>query len=371
MKTYDTVVIGAGIAGLSIARELAKRGERVLVLEREIKGGTASRAAAGLIDPYTEATVDTPVLQLGMQAFELYPSFLDELGPQTRQEVEFKKTGILYLIFSKQDEAYLLDRFEWQKKYGFPVESLSAEQVKKLEPAVSKKVEGGVFYPEIPKVNAGKLTEALFQAARSQGVEILTSVQETTIWTEQNKIKGVKTSQGSFEAKAVVVAAGSWSGLDSKLGIEMKISPVRGQILIMRAPATHYPQHILHTTRYAYIVPWPENRILVGSTLESAGYDNRVTPEGKKYILDRASEIIEEIHSFPIEKEWAGLRPRPERELPFIGPTRTPGLFCAVGYYRAGILMGPVVGKLMAEGIHSGNFSPLLEPFLPEVEIKK
>lgn len=371
MKTYDTIVIGAGIAGLSIARELAKRKERVLLLEREAKGGAASRAAAGIIDPYTEAQDETPMFRLAQKAFEFYPSFLDELGPKTQDEVEFKKPGVLYLIFSKEDETFLQNRFKWQKKQGLPVESLSAGAVQKLEPVVSKKAEGGIFFPKIQKLNAGKLTEALYKAAELQGVEIQTSVKDISIWTEQNKLKGVKTPSGPARAKAVVIAAGSWSGLDSKLGIEIKINPVRGQILILRCPSSLYPQHILHTTRYAYIVPWPENRLLVGSTLESAGYENRVTLEGKKDILNRASEIIEEISSFSIEREWAGLRPRPERDLPFIGPARTLGLFCAVGYYRAGILIGPFVGKLMAEGIHSGEFSPLLEPFLPEVEIKK
>ncbi len=366
MNAWDTVVVGAGIAGLSLARELAKLKRRVVLLEKEEEGGKASRAAAGILDPCSEAREESPMLELGLKAIQDYPAFLQELGKKAFDEVEFKKTGLLYLAFSSEDEKFLKERFAWQKRRGLPVESLTEQEVRKIEPEVTKRTRSGILFPEIPKLNARKLTALLFDACRSRGVEIRTITKEISVWVEKDKVRGVESSEGRFEAPQVVLAAGSWTALEPPLGIKIKMGPVRGQILILRCPPSLCPERILHTVRYAYIVPWPENRLLVGSTLESVGYDERVTPDAERDILNRASEMIEELPTFPIEASWSGLRPFAEGGRPFIGPTRIEGLFLATGYYRSGILVGPLVGKLLAEGLETNRFSPLLKPFYPQ-----
>ncbi len=366
-KSYDAIVIGAGVAGLPIARELAKSNERVLLVEREREGGKASRAAAGILDPYSEAREESPLLRLGLKALEFYPSFLKEwVGDAALKKVEYEKLGILYLALSPEDEAFLKDRSEWQKSHGLRVEFLRGSEVRRLEPTVSGRTQSGVLYPEIPKLNAKELTRALFKAAQSAGVEFRTSVKEVSVWTEKGKLKGIKMAQDAVEAPLVILASGSWTGLDPRLGIKVNVSPVRGQILLLRSKPSLYPRHILHTARYAYIVPWPKGRLLIGSTLEHGEFEDRVTPEGKEDILSRASEMVEEIRSLPIESSWAGLRPYADGGMPLIGPTRVPGLFLATGYYRSGILIGPLAGKLLSEGIVSGKFSSLLKPFYPK-----
>ena len=363
MKSYDAIVIGTGIAGLSVGRELARLGELVLILERDVRGGNASRAAAGILDPYTEAEKNTPLFQLSLKAFQFYPQFLDGLGAGARKKIEFQKTGVLYLAFSAKDESVLKKRALWQERRGIPVKNLSAGQVQELEPVVSKTVRSGIFYPEIPKVNAHKLTTWIFEAARREGVEIRTGVKDAVVKIQKRKVRGVRANGNFLETGKVIVAAGSWSGPEKRFGVSVGVKPVRGQILMVRARPVFQPKHILHSLRYAYLIPWPSGRILVGSTLESAGFQSRVTRGGEKDILRRAGEIIEGIESFPVETSWAGLRPCPDRGRAFIGPTGIAGLFLATGYYRSGILIAPLVGKLLAEGIHSGNFSPLVIPF--------
>lgn len=364
MKTYDSIVIGAGVAGLSVARELAKLGEKVLILEKDEAGGKASRAAAGTLDPYTEASKETPLFQIGLKALEFYPAFLKEIETRAALKTEYEKLGFIHLAFTPEDEKVLKGRFEWQKKHGLPVEALSQEEVRQKAPMVSPRVRCGFFYPEIPKVNAGKLTETLLQATRSHGVEIRTFVKNVSVWMEKKKLKGVKIPEEKLAAGAVVLAGGSWTGLDPELDLEIKVKPVRGQILLLRSTPSLHPRHVLHSNRYAYIVPWPNGRLLIGSTLEfDAGFEPRVTSEGEQGILERVSEIVDRIQSLPIESSWAGLRPYVEGGMPVIGPTPISGFFLATGYYRSGILIGPLAGKLLAEGIHSGKFSPLTQPF--------
>ena len=358
MKTaYDAIVLGGGMAGLCVARELTKRGRSVLLLERETKGGGTSRAAAGILDPYTEADQDTPLLRLGTAALDFYPGFLQELGTGTAEKVEYEKLGVLYLAFTEEDERFLKRRFEWQKGRGIPVAWLSPEEVRAREPGVSPRTRSGVFYSEVPKLNADKLTEAVWKAVEKSGVEIVSSTAEVSVWTEGDRVRGVRFSGGEIESPVVVQARGTG---------EEKVRPVRGQILILRTRPGLEPRHVLHTVRYAYMVPWPRHQVLVGSTLERDVTEKKVTAEGQEDILTRAGEIFEKVRELPVETSWAGLRPQALRELPLIGPTQTRGLFVATGYYRSGILIAPLAGKFLAEAILTKKISPLIEPFDPE-----
>lgn len=365
MKTYDAIVIGAGIAGLSTARELAKQKLKVLVVERENPGGTASRAAAGILDPYTEAEEETPLLRLGMESLKFYSSFVGEIEGETGADVEFEKLGILYLALGEEDEKFLKRRLEWQKRHGIPAEFWDLKKIREKEPVASPKTRSGVFYPDLPKLNARKLTDALFKAAQSAGAQIQTSMRNAQIWAERGEIYGIRISHTQIESPVVVYAAGSWASLDKILGLPLQALPVRGQILVLQSTPALYPKRMLHTVRQAYILPWPGRRLLLGSTLEKGESENRVTPEGKKDILNRAGEMIEGLEKLPIESSWSGLRPLVEGGMPQIGPAGIRGLFAALGYYRSGILIGPLVGKLLAEGILSGKFSDLLKPFHP------
>lgn len=361
---YDAIIIGGGLAGLSVAKELSRLKQRVLVLEMEKVCGQTSRAAAGILDPYTEASEETPLYQLGLKSLDYYPSFLKEIQEWSSMDVEYEKPGILYVALSLEDEEILEDRFEWQRKQGLTVERCSAEEVQRKEPFISKRIRSGIFYPEIAKLNASKLVDALLEASRLRGAEIRTSIRNLSISLSAGKVRGVKTQEGLIETRTVILASGSWAGLQRELGLfSLKISPVRGQILILKASTPFYPKHILHTLRWAYIIPWPERKLLVGSTLESAGFENQVTSEGKKDILERASEMVEEIRHLPLETSWAGLRPYPEGGMPLVGPTPIEGLYLAVGYYRSGVLISPLIGKLLAEEIVSGESSPLLKFF--------
>lgn len=365
-KSYDALVVGAGIAGLSAALGLAKLGQKVLVLEKDRTGGNASRAAAGLVDPWTEAGEDSPVLEIGREAYRFYPSFVREVEQASGIDTEFEKRGILYAAFNAADEKFLGRRGRWQKKNGIAVEFLSAEEARRLEPVLSPKARGGFYYPGIPKINANKLTSALFKTARRAGVKIQMSVKNLSAWTEKGAVRGVKLGAARIESPVLVYAAGCWTGFDPGLPLPAKVKPVRGQILLLRAEKGSYPRHILHSTRYAYIIPWPGRRILAGSTLEPGTFDCRVTPSGARGILARAGELIPGIGKLKVEKSWAGLRPFAEGERPLVGPSpEIRGLYFATGYYRAGILLGPLAGKRLAEGIVRGKFSDLLTPFFP------
>src|SRR5258708_4796341 len=134
---YDVIVIGGGVIGLSIARELAGR-RSVLLLDRGTIGRGTSRAAAGMLSPLSEADQQGPFFQLSRASQVLYDSFVAELERETGLDVGYSTEGLLSLAASGENAAELQKRYEWQRKEGFAVELLSPAEVCKMEPLDGK-----------------------------------------------------------------------------------------------------------------------------------------------------------------------------------------------------------------------------------------
>jgi glycine oxidase len=120
--------------------------------------------------------------------------------------------------------------------------------------------------------------------------------------------------------------------------------------LLSSAPPIH---RVLRSTR-GYIVPRDDarpQRLVAGSTLENAGYEKRVTPEGIARVLEAAQEIVPRLDAAEIVETWCGLRPDTPDHLPILGPTDLEGLNIATGHFRNGILLAPITAKLIAEWI--------------------
>src|SRR6266540_7158844 len=125
-------------------------------------------------------------------------------------------------------------------------------------------------------------------------------------------------------------------------------------------------RHVIYSPR-GYLVPRMNGRLLAGSTMESVGFDKRLTASGMYSILSQTIEISPLVAGLPIADFWAGLRPRASDGLPVLGPcAEIEGLFYATGHYRNGILLAPVTGELIARAIVDGVFPPSLGIFSPD-----
>ena len=148
-ETADVAIIGGGVIGLAVARALALRGVRdVLLIERDSLGAESSSAAAGMLAPQAEANRAHEFFYLTCQSRDMYPAFAAALLDETGIDIELETTGTLYLAFTEHDEDELQRRYEWQTKAGLPIEKLSAEAVRQLEPAINEDVRAR------PKVSA-------------------------------------------------------------------------------------------------------------------------------------------------------------------------------------------------------------------------
>ncbi|MFN0279320.1 MAG: glycine oxidase ThiO [Pyrinomonadaceae bacterium] len=361
----EVLIIGGGVIGLSIARELHKQGvKRITLLDKGRCGEEASWAAAGMLSPQTEADERTSFFDLCRASQDLYPDFADALLEETGVDVELDRAGTLYLAFTDEGVKEISRRFEWQREAGFSVEHLSAVEVLRAEPFVSTNVRESLFFPNDWQVENRKLIAALKCYAEINGIEIHEDTQVENLVVEGGRVVRAATNSQVFNADMTVIATGAWTSL-IKLGdsdMPVKIEPVRGQIVAFQSE-TRLFQHVLCTGN-GYIVPRRGGRILAGSTSENVGFDKSVTESVSRSLLKMAGEIVPGIINLEIADRWAGLRPQASDGLPVLGPfSKIDGLFMATGHYRNGILLAPLTAKLVAENLVNSKDSDYFVTF--------
>ena len=354
---YDVIVIGGGVIGLAIARELGGR-KSVLLLDRGAIGQGTSRAAAGMLTPLSEADDQGPFFQLSRASHKLYDRFVAELEAETGLDVGYSTEGLLTLAASEENASDLRRRYEWQHKAGFAVELLSADQVLKMEPLLTAPISTAVFMPGERSLTPRSLVNALREACTSRGVEMRVGVQVESI--SQN---AVCVGEMKIEAAAIVIASGVWSSELSGLKPPIPVFPRKGQILSLGMPAGAFRRMIRWGS--SYFVPRSTGELVVGATNEDAGFDLSNTPAGLGRLLMDAQSISSHVGGYPILETWTGLRPATPDGLPILGPSAIPGVYYATGHYRNGVLLAPITASIVAELIYGRKPDLPVEAYAP------
>lgn len=360
------IVVGGGIIGASIAWRLAQERAEVSVLERARLGQEASWAAAGLIAPQAEAQSSGIFFDLCLAARRAFDLTIDRLATDAGLDPEYDPHGILYIALDRAESTELQARAIWHRTSGAVVHELSAAEARRMEPLISPETRFALHLPDNRRVDNRKLTQTYIAAAVNAGAEFREGVTVNSIVTAGGRATGVLLHDGSaLEADCVVVAAGSWSpqvrGLE---GDRVALHPVRGQMLCFEArPRTLTPS--LFSMR-AYIVPRRDGRIVVGSTMEEAGYNKSVTLAGIEKISRGALAMVPTLGDLPLRETWAGLRPAARDLLPVIGHSPSvPNVIWATGHYRSGILLSALTGEVVADLIAGRPPSIDLAPYSP------
>ena len=364
----EVLIIGGGVIGLSIAREMHKNGvNRITLVEKGVCGEEASWAAAGMLSPQVETDAPGAFFDLCCASRDLYPAFAAELLDETGVDIELDRTGTLRLALSQGDEIEFSEQCKWQQKAGLSVERLSKEDTLGAEPLVSPLVRGALFFPNDWQVESRKLLAALKFYAEKNGIEILERTEVEKLVIENNRVAGARTKNRVVNADTTVLATGAWTSL-IKLGdseMPVKVEPVRGQIIAFQAETRAF-RHVL-SSRNGYLVPRRDGRILAGSTSEKVGFDKSTTDSAGLSIKEMACAITPVIAELEIVDRWSGLRPHVSDGLPVFGPISGLGdLFFATGHYRNGILLAPLTAKLTIESRVNGTESDYLKAFNAE-----
>jgi glycine oxidase len=351
VKTWDVVIVGGGIIGLSLARSLRKHGASVLVVEKGEPGREASWAAGGMlapIDPHSPPLVQ----RFGLFSAGLYREFVQEIADESRMKVDFRHHGTI--VFVPPDRASEAARVPGLRP-------LAQDELARLEPALET---GGAaaFFLQEASVDPRELMAALLAAARHRGVEVAHGEAATGIEVEGGRATAVTAANTKFAAGAIVNCAGAWA---AQVGpVQLPVKPIRGQMLSLIPARRDVLRHVVRSGE-CYIVPRSDGRVVIGSTLEDAGFDKRTDAATIQRLHQAATRAIPALAEARLHEDWAGLRPASSDDLPILGCTAIDGYFAATGHHREGILLAPATARVMTELIRGTALSFDIAPFSP------
>jgi glycine oxidase len=353
MPAPEVVVIGAGVIGCACAFELASAGARVTVFDARRVGQGASQASAGVLAPYIEGHEDGPLRSLGRRSLDMYDDFVRRVMAATGQVVHYARNGTLEVALEADHAAHLQRSVTSLQRDGVSAHWLDTNDLRDVEPLVAGRALGGLLIDLHGFVGVPEFTDALAAAAMRAGARMAIEVRVISV--------------APSTADNVVLAAGSWAtqvrvdGVSAPLGVK----PVRGQLLHLSWPTVQPLRHVLWATD-CYLVPWLNGRVLVGATVEDAGFDERATAAGVHGLLDAACTLVPQLWQASFDEVRVGLRPASADGLPIVGRSEAlPGLIYATGHYRNGVLLTPLTAALVKALIMDGAPDPALDVMTP------
>jgi glycine oxidase len=348
MKNWDVVVIGGGIIGLSLSIELRKKGACVLVVERGEPGREASSAAGGmLVDCLFETPA--PLQPLATASASMYPEFAYELEMESGMKIDLRDQGTILFPFGAHTPHPAMKSAE-------PLPAPLAE----FEPALADR-NRPAFYLKERSVDPRALTQAALRAAKRREVDVSSGETVVALDLSNGRVSGVTAKKTSFLAPKVVNCAGAWSGQIAPHAFPTR--PVKGQMLCLVSPSRML-KHVIRTPE-VYLIPRSDGRIIVGTTVEEAGFDKRTDVATIQRLHEAAIAVVPELRNAKILEDWAGLRPGTPDSLPILGATSTPGYYVATGHFRDGILLAPITARVMTDVIEGKHPEHDLAPFTP------
>jgi glycine oxidase len=360
----QVIVVGGGIAGCAVAVELRQRGIDVMVLDRDQPGSGATGASAGMLAPQYESVDPDAAFRFGSESMALWPAFARTLESLTDWPIGHRTSGMLVANRTSEEEDRARRALAWQAEAGMAGEILSPEDARQHHPGIGTDFPSYTWLPEEAQVDVQRLAVGLADAVRGAGGRIRAGKGVQAILSEKGRASGVLLDNGTrMDAAAVVLAAGAWTPQIEGIPESLPVRPVRGQILRL-LPSSPPPWTLLADHRGRYLVPRENGTLLVGSTMEEAGYRDEVTDEARASIIDSALELFPGLEDAKIVERWAGLRPITPDAWPLLGPEPSlPGLHYATGYGRHGILFAPLASRVVVDLLLNGATEHEWEPF--------
>lgn len=367
MSAPSVLVVGGGALGLGVAWRLAQAGAQVAVLEQGPRFcGEASGASAGMIGAQSEALEDDAYFAATLDSRDRWPALAAELEKASGQGFGYRPDGCIHLAFGASYERRLDAKYLWQKRRAGTVTRYDGEAMRTRWPMLSPRVSAAFFADGDQWVDNERLGAALEAACRGAGVELRAGEGVLGLERHGGRWRARTAAGRALEADHVVAANGAWARallepLLPRLDV-VKAFPVKGQMLELRVPPHLLPDVPVHAEN-VYLVPRGADRLLVGATVETVGFDKRVTAEGLEYLLYNAFETVPDLRGCEVLRTWAGLRPGSPDGWPVLGPGPEAGLHFALGAFRRGILLLPLVADTVAASVLGRPLPPAAAAF--------
>jgi len=344
VASFDTLVIGGGVVGMSLAYGLARAGERVALLDQGDDALRAARGNFGLVWVQGKGLGRPPYARWTMQAARRWPAFAAELLERTDVDVELSQPGGLSMCLSVKEldeRAAQLQglRADLDGDYDFDI--LDAPAVRALIPETGPEVVGAVWCPLDGHVNPLRVLRALVQGLESHKGRLVPGVTVQRIVPQAGGFS-VYTDRETFSSQRVVLAAGLGNrALAPMVGLDAPVSPNRGQILVTE----RLRPFLRHPT--LYVRQTGEGILQLGDSKEDVGLDDHTTLAQLSMIAARAIRCFPLLKSVNIVRTWGALRVMSPDGFPiYQASSRCPGAFvvtCHSGITLAAQHAGPLV----------------------------
>ncbi len=353
--TYDVIVIGAGVTGAAIARELSKYKLDVALLEKEVdvSFGT-SKANSGIIHAGFHSDPSSLKGRLCAKANRLYDRLQEEL------EFPFERRGELMVAFSEEDVRTLNHFYEQGKKNGVPyMELLGRERTLELEPNINPDVEGALFAPTAGVIGPYEFCFAMIDNAKENGVEVHCGQKVSWIGKHTGSQFDIETETGDhFRTHFVVNAAGLYADdIASFVGLrDFKIRPRKGEEYLLDRRVGELVHRVIFpvptaTSKGMLVIPTLEGPVMVGPTAVDTDdkTDFSTTRDGLKAVFSSAQHMVPGIRASDAITSFVGLRPAATGEDFFVGATAVSGFINAAGIQSPGLTACPLVAECVRD----------------------
>ena len=343
-------IVGGGIIGLSTAWRLAQRGFAVTVFEQGTMGGEASWAGAGMLAPGGEIDVQSELAALAIESRRLYPAFVRELVASSGLSIDFQEMGAVDLAYSADELSALEARAERQAGIGIESKAVSVARAAAFWPRVrAEGLVGARFYPGDGLVNPREVVVALCAVCKKLGVRLVQNCGVRSVADGGGSVE-IVTSRGNETARAVVMAAGAWSGsiAVSPVGIPAS-APVKGHLVGYQQPSQTCNTIVRHG--HTYLMQRSNGLLIVGASVEHVGFDRRVDAGVASQLSEAAGFVMPHLLETTPTEMWVGFRPGSDGR--HLGRWESGNVYLAYGHYRNGILLAPVTAERVAGEISS------------------
>jgi glycine/D-amino acid oxidase-like deaminating enzyme len=358
-RTWDVVIVGAGMVGAACAYYATAAGLSVALVDRgPVAGGTTGAGEGNLL---VSDKPPGPELELALLSLRLWQGLAAELPGA----LEYEAKGGLVVASTDEGMTALRALAAEQSAHGVGAEEVPPERLAELEPHLAAGLAGGIRYAQDAQVQPALAAAQLIRAARRAGAELLSGTEVTgMLLGPDGAVRGVRTDRdGQLACGAVVNAAGTWGGRIAELaGVRLPVLPRRGFVLVTE-PLPPLVRHKVYAADYvadvasgsadlqssAVVEGTQAGTVLVGASRERVGFDRGPAVPVLRRLAAQAVGLFPVLAGVQVIRSYRGFRPYLPDHLPAIGPDpRAPGLFHACGHEGAGIGLAPATGLLLA-----------------------